>query len=209
MGKDIRALALWGTAAILAFCIWSRLVMSGYLEAIDILLTRLSAVPATGWLELFRFITQLGSIWTVMLAVALITVYFFFCRCSRAPGRALMFWLVPGGAHFLAILLKDFFQRVRPAGEHLVSAYGFAYPSGHALLAVAFYGYLAVVAGRRMRNPGRVLVGALAALLVFLIGWSRVYLGVHYPTDVLGGYLAGGAWVALVLLVDRATVRSW
>jgi undecaprenyl-diphosphatase len=103
------------------------------------------------------------------------------------------------GAKLLFQLTKILVARPRPPmGFHLVNASGYAFPSGHATQALAGWGAVAVVlaSGRLLRT--RVVVGILTAILVILIGASRIYLGVHWGTDVLGGFALGGAWLCLV-----------
>jgi undecaprenyl-diphosphatase len=74
----------------------------------------------------------------------------------------------------------------------------FSYPSGHATLAVGFYGALTLILAYHLRGPARWAVVALGTVLVILIGFSRLYLGVHYPTDVLAGFLAAPLWLVSV-----------
>ena len=84
----------------------------------------------------------------------------------------------------------------------------FSFPSGHALFATCFFGGLAVLLSHRLRSRLlQVLIWIVALLLIVLIGASRVYLGVHYPTDVLGGFAVGIVWVVSVALGDRLAER--
>jgi undecaprenyl-diphosphatase len=110
------------------------------------------------------------------------------------------------GAGILNQLLKAIFQRVRPdlfQGPFHLTSYSF--PSGHSMGSIACYGMLAFVLIRVLRRPlHRVLVALAAALLVFCVGLSRVYFGVHYPTDVAGGFLAGGFWLAISIALTEA-----
>src|SRR5262245_27457641 len=117
--------------------------------------------------------------------------------------------LAAGGAGLLNQILKLTFQRVRPSllpGPFHLTSYSF--PSGHAMGSIVCYGMLAFVAIRIMRNRSSQGLLALAALLLVLgVGLSRVYFGVHYPTDVLGGYLAGAIWLAFTVGVVQ--VAEW
>jgi undecaprenyl-diphosphatase len=84
----------------------------------------------------------------------------------------------------------------------------YSFPSGHSLFSFCFYGVLAgLITARIESRPLRILIWILAATLVFSIGLSRIYLGVHYPSDVLGGYLAGTIWVSTMLALDRLRTR--
>jgi undecaprenyl-diphosphatase len=117
--------------------------------------------------------------------------------------------------------LKLIIARPRP-GADLVEVYremsGFSFPSGHVLHYVVFYGVLAYLSWRALRAVGErrgtgllLLVGLAGCLtLIALVGASRVFLGAHWPSDVLGGYLIGGAWLAgLVALYRRWVSRGW
>ena len=89
--------------------------------------------------------------------------------------------------------LKRIFHRVRP--EPVFYHLGYSFPSGHSFSAVVAYGLLAYLVGRELPKRGRIAVWATAVLLMLLVGVSRVILAQHYPTDVLGGYLAGACWL--------------
>ncbi|NLB87665.1 MAG: phosphatase PAP2 family protein [Syntrophomonadaceae bacterium] len=102
-------------------------------------------------------------------------------------------------------LLKDFFGRPRPSGEHLTIATGMSFPSGHAMLSMAFYGFVAYLLAQRVNSPQRrKLIWAVAVIFIFLIGFSRLYLNVHYPTDVIAGFLLGALFLfAFIKLYQR------
>jgi undecaprenyl-diphosphatase len=109
------------------------------------------------------------------------------------------------GAALLDGLLKQGFARSRPAPffDYPLPASS-SFPSGHALFAGSFLGGLAVLVSARIRSlPLRIAVWVLALALILLIGFSRVYLGVHYPSDVFAGYAVAVVWVAAVALGDR------
>jgi undecaprenyl-diphosphatase len=100
------------------------------------------------------------------------------------------------GATLLDDLLKHLIGRTRPNFHPLAHAPGSAFPSGHATAAAAFYGALAYILtrGRSPRAAGLIWIGAAAVILA--VAASRVYLGVHWPTDVIGGVLVGASWTA-------------
>jgi membrane-associated phospholipid phosphatase len=102
-------------------------------------------------------------------------------------------------------LLKLLVHRARPLLEDArIVQGGFSFPSGHSTLSATFYGTLAYLLIRGTRREGlRALIGVAAALLVLTIGTSRVYLGVHYPSDVLAGWAAGALWVVLVFVAEH------
>ena len=116
-------------------------------------------------------------------------------------GAVVSLLLVTGGAILLTEILKHLFERDRPdPAQALLTVAGYSFPSGHAMVAAAFYVFLAYLIWRVV--PGKRRWGYTAGLLslVLLIGWARLYLGVHYPSDVAAGYLAGFLWTDAVIL---------
>ena len=111
--------------------------------------------------------------------------------------------ILAGGA-VLHLILKSAFHRARPDGDWLTAVQGYSFPSGHALGAVLFYGTLAYLGVRLYRMPGdrpvrRYLFVSVCAAVVFWVGVARVYLGVHFLSDVLGGCSTGVFWLSLCL----------
>lgn len=102
-----------------------------------------------------------------------------------------------GGAEIWVEVLKRVFEHPRPAiVPYLVEFTGFSYPSGHALAATATYGTLAVIAcGHVQHRPGRFAIRLICCAVIGLVAASRIYLGVHYPSDVIAGVLLGTAWL--------------
>jgi undecaprenyl-diphosphatase len=118
-------------------------------------------------------------------------------------------WLVVAmaGALILDISLKYGFHRARPAPFDGSIPHTYSFPSGHALMSFCFYGVLAGLINGRVRSLlVRVLIWAAAALLILAIGLSRIYLGVHYPSDVVAGYLTAALWVSAMIFLDRIRI---
>ena len=112
-----------------------------------------------------------------------------------------------GGAIILNTGLKMLFARARPEAffDYYPAPDSYSFPSGHALFATCFFGGIAVLMAHRLEiRTGQVLIWLVALVLIFLISVSRIYLGVHYPTDVIGGFAVGVIWVIAVALGDRA-----
>lgn len=160
---------------------------------------RLASPPLTSFM---RDVTYLGSNEVLAGVGACAVLAFLLGRWRRA---AVALAVTMAGAALLNVLLKLAFRRERPSpffDTPLPESYSF--PSGHALLSFCFYGVLAAVVSARLKGRGpRAFVWAAAALLVALIGLSRLYLGVHYPSDVLAGYAAAFVWVVAVASADR------
>lgn len=104
----------------------------------------------------------------------------------------------------LNIVLKFLFARERPSDARLVDEYFYSFPSGHAMNSFIFYGSIAYLFYHYTRDRVLGIAVAIAlGILILLIGISRIYLGVHYPSDVVAGYIAGGWWLVTVLLFEK------
>ncbi len=149
-----------------------------------------------GTASVVRDITALGSAFVLSLMTLLIIG--FLCMSGRLRVAALIAVATAGG-QALNLVLKHSFGRERPdSALHLVEVSSTSFPSGHTMASSIFYlttGALLARMAQRKREK-TYFVGA-ALLLTFMIGFSRVYLGVHYPTDVLAGWSAGTAWALL------------
>lgn len=148
--------------------------------------------------EAMKFISLLAS-WPVVTGICLFMALYF--AWKRSGYRlAAMTLTIPVGMLMNGIL-KYAFHRSRPSWDDPILIIGsFGFPSSHAMAATLLYGFLAAFGVRKMRTwRWRVLVVLSSGLLVVLIGFSRLYLGVHYLSDVLAGIAAGSAWLALCL----------
>jgi len=184
--------ALWVFAGL------SEEVFEGETARLDaaVLLWINSAFPA--WLDLpMRLITALGYP-RVIVPLLLAAAYLFYRRGSKL--HAILLLVSVSGAAFLGSALKSFYGRARP--ELFESGYEapfYSFPSGHAVTAASFYGLLALLTARRLKGWRRWTVAAAGAALALFIGFSRLYFGVHYPSDVVAGYLAASLWVGAVV----------
>ena len=112
--------------------------------------------------------------------------------------------LTLAGATILSVTLKYGFHRSRPDVFFGGLPHSYSFPSGHSLYSLCFYGVMAGLINARVRSLWlRVSVFSIATLMIALIGLSRIYLGVHYPSDVIAGYLAGAIWVSTMITMDR------
>ena len=155
-------------------------------------------------------LTWFGGAWGTAFAIAALLTLFI-GRKHYLTAAALVGVLA--GTLVLEVVLKSAFAIARPPFyPDSPPTSGSSFPSGHALRAVGIYGYLAAVAlahGFSRRRPGWWVVSALSALLAVGVCWSRVYLGVHWPTDVIAGALAATVWVAACLVArHRGAIRA-
>ena len=150
-----------------------------------------------------RAMTAISLMGYGILIAALVAAIamFLFLRWRHAAA-----WLAitMAGALAMDLALKFAFHRPRPQVFFGVEPHSYSFPSGHALCSFCFYGVLAGLIAARTRSLAlRVTVGVVAAALVAAIGVSRIYLGMHYPSDVIAGYLAAAVWVTGLLVLDR------
>jgi undecaprenyl-diphosphatase len=138
-----------------------------------------------------------------VLIVELVVAIVIFLRLRWRRG-ALWLAISMAGALALDVALKFAFHRPRPQPFFGSAPHSFSFPSGHALCSFVFYAVLAGLIADRVKPLAlRVAVGIVAALLIAAIGLSRIYLGVHYPSDVIAGYLAAAIWVSALLVLDH------
>ena len=181
-----------GSFALLLFVILGYVVKfhSGQLKGIDNLLqTTLRGNLPHALTVFFSSLTSLINTPVIVTWDALLLAMFLY---KKWWSEALLLGgnLVLTG--LLVKLLKGVYQRPRPALQHLVVESGFSFPSGHALASTLIFGTLLIIVSQRMQtvHTKRLLQGLLIAMILLIV-MSRVYLGVHYPTDVLGSLLLG------------------
>jgi undecaprenyl-diphosphatase len=195
-------------AAALAFLYLADEVTEGGTQRIDAAI--LHAVrdatggdAATGWLRMTMLdLTALGDTATITLLTILAAGYLLVAR-RPALAAAVVGAIASGG--MVVTLLKLLFARARPdVVTQLAQVSTASFPSGHAANSAVAYLTLGVLLARSQHDHGvrRYMIGAAIALS-FAIGVSRVYLGVHWPSDVLGGWIVGGTWAALTGLAVR------
>lgn len=153
------------------------------------------------WLtEYFTFATHFGDrnayiVFTLLLAA-------FYLIKKRSWKYIVQITSVLMLASLSNIALKKVINRARPSLEHLVSVNTLSYPSGHSMSAMAFYGFLIFLCVRyQMPQWMKTILIILLIILMLSIGISRIYLGVHYPTDVAAGFIGGFIWVAFCAVV--------
>jgi membrane protein DedA with SNARE-associated domain/membrane-associated phospholipid phosphatase len=155
----------------------------------------------------FLIVTAFGS----TVAIVLLGVVVAALLAWRRLWTLLWTWIAAvAGSALLNWLLKGLFQRPRPHFAHpLVVESSYSFPSGHAMESFVVYGMLAYFAVLALRSwESRVGVVCGAALVVVLIGFSRMYLGVHYFSDVVAGYAAGGVWLSALITGVETIQRS-
>ena len=167
------------------------------------------AMPAgPAWLtKMMVDITALGGVTVLALLVTLVVIYLALRRKFRTAAFVTVSIL---GGWALSSALKLGIARPRPeVVQHLVEVTDMSFPSGHAMLSAITYLTLGAMLSRLEDRPSlRYFFPLVAVFLTFIIGLSRIYLGVHYPTDVLGGWAAGTVWACASWFVARWMLGS-
>jgi undecaprenyl-diphosphatase len=178
--------------------------------------TRLLDDRITAWFQghattaltrLWRTASFFGSVIFLTSAAAIVAVLL---TVRRSFYRLLALTLAVGGGAVVNLALKHLFHRQRPVFENpLVTLSSFGFPSGHTMGATLFYGVLALVITHSIASwPRRIFAGCAAGVMIGLIGASRIYLGAHYFTDVIGAIAVGLAWLAFCW-TGVETLRRW
>jgi undecaprenyl-diphosphatase len=159
-------------------------------------------------MQVFSFFGSVVAVTAMCLAAICVSLYYGRTR------TAVMLAITMAGVAALDVALKLAFHRPRPVAFVGGTPSTYSFPSGHALGSLCFYGMLAAILAERARRRGaKFCIWMTAVFLVGMIGFSRIYLGVHYPSDVIAGYCAAVAWVGAVGLFERAlrtgSGRSW
>lgn len=206
-----RAAYFSGLAAAGVCALWAAVAVDSAVTRLDLAAVRLLNHVATDEMTaLAAGITALAST-TAVLLVGAVAAGSLLLRGNLHGAVSLA--LAVGGTQGIVYGIKELVARARPpASTAMVDAAGHAFPSAHAASSVALYGLLAVLVLSRVRGRARIAAAALAAAGVGAIGLTRIYLGAHYPTDVVAGWLVGalvalGAWQLVRSLRGRVSPR--
>jgi undecaprenyl-diphosphatase len=152
----------------------------------------------TRLMQAFSFLGSVGTVTSLCLVVLGAFLYFRRMRMAALLGITML------GMAVLDEALKLSFHRPRPVAFFGPTPSSYSFPSGHAFGALCFYGVLAAILTPRVHGkPAKWAIWSAAVFLIAMIGFSRIYLGVHYPSDVIAGYAAGAVWVSAIGFLDR------
>lgn len=149
-------------------------------------------------------ITEIGYIY-VIIPIILIAL-FILLFIKKHFWEAVFLVVAIGGGDIIKVIFKHFFHRERPSIFRVIEETGFSFPSGHSMAAITFYGMLAYIIWINIphRKGLRIFISIFAPFLILFIGISRIYLGVHYPSDVIAGFAVGGAWLTTCIMALNA-----
>ena len=173
--------------------------LSAFDNSIYIFISKFITEDMTDLMTLFTF---MGSATALILISAIILAILWKREKSLFYG-----WMIAINLTISFLLDEAFkllFQRARPDILRLVQISGYSFPSGHSMTSISFYGLIVYLCLKYLKQPVKYFIAGTLALLVPAIGISRIYLGVHYASDVIAGFSAGMAWLAVfIVLVDK------
>jgi len=175
------------------------LVLNGRIYSFDTniysLISKCISDPMT---NIMKIITFFGSAYALITITVLLIL---FCKEKKYFGINLVF------VFLFSLLLKIIIARPRPVDNNIINEIGYSFPSSHSMVSLAVYGFLIYYIYKYLKNRNtKWLLIILLSLLILLIGFSRIYLGVHYASDVLGGYLLSMIWlITFITIINRKT----
>lgn len=174
---------------------------------IDSLIAGWASHTPLSFIPFFKGITEMGDKIGIGIAAVIMLLWLLIGKKNYTGAAAFALALALGNT--VSNFLKDSFARPRPALEHLVPVTSYSFPSGHSMVGMIVYFFIAYLLIEAMgTNKGKVLAGVIAAVLLLLIGASRVILQVHYPTDVIGGFALGYIWVIIWIFLYQYFQRK-
>ena len=176
------------------------LVTNGRVLPLDeALLNMVKPLESASFTKFMNFFSHLGSTGPVIVLSCIFLAILFILY--RKKDEVLLFVIVSLGSTGMNQALKFVFKRERPF-EQLIAENGFSYPSGHTMAAVSLYGIVTFLFWRHVKKVwGRILLIVLSTLMISLIGFSRVYLRVHYPSDIVAAFCVSGMWLFITIWI--------
>ncbi|KZE66341.1 hypothetical protein AWM68_08230 [Fictibacillus phosphorivorans] len=186
------------------FIMFALIYKQSIVEIVDVwVMKNISDIHKPVFINIFTFFTTVASRPYQFAIFIFFTVIWLFGEKKWIEPLVLGICLF--GIRYENHLFKNWFERDRPLYDRVIEITGYSFPSGHAMISIAFFGLLSylLVQNYAFLRSYRKYIYLLTALFVGSVGFSRVYLGVHYPTDVLGGFAAGGTWLLLCVLLYK------
>lgn len=184
------------------FLVMTFLVMTGYVSYLDNFIYDLIIYPNEGLTFILKIFTEFGD----AIILVLITALFLFLFKQRVVSFLIAINLVI--VTIIGQIAKYIFTRPRPVDNVLIDVDGYSFPSGHSIVSIAFYGLLIYLCAKKIKNKFlRIITICSLSLLILVIGYSRIYLGAHFPSDVIGGFALGGC--CLLIFITFVVKKRW
>lgn len=201
---ELILILIMGIAMLMVFINIGQHLDNPFIETFDTRIIRAVRSLASPRMDTFmKSVTFMNNVEFIAFAFIAVLIYFLFIKPHR--WYSIKIPVVCVGSISLNLFLKNYYDRPRPdILNRMVEVRDFSFPSGHAMFSVCFYGLLIYIIWQQVKPKGlRNTLIILTGLLILCIGISRIYLQVHYPSDVIGGYAAGLMWMLLSLGVIR------
>ena len=183
-------------AGFIIFGIFVKLLLCNEVSSFDNIVYKYVTYYKNDGLTLFfKIISSLCSTWFIILAVILAIII------SKDKKNSLFITTNVIFCCLINQIVKFIFSRSRPIGINLIDEFGYSFPSGHSMVSLAFYGLLIYIIMKKNYSIGKKLLLIIPlVLLIILIGISRIYLGVHYASDVIAGFALSIAYLMLFII---------
>lgn len=178
-----------------------------YFSSLDSrLLDYVISLRSDGLTVVMKAITDMGSAEAIIaLSVAVLA---WFAYHKRASHFMVLATAITGSAAMIYLMKHTFLRARPPMFLHLVSEDSFSFPSGHTFISLVFYGLLMYFVIRHEYTlRAKILTCIASGIFIFLVAFSRVYLGVHWPSDVLGSWVMGGMWLGIIIWLGRGKFK--
>lgn len=185
------------------FFILARHIDSATIEKFDLTIIHLVQGFETPVLTMiFKTFTTIGSgVGVTLITIGMCGVFYFLLKQKH---EAILLAITVVSTIMLNEALKQVYKRARPEIHRLMEIGGFSFPSGHTMMAFSLYGMLTYLLWHTVKQQKtRIIVAFVTMMIAFTIAISRIYVGVHFPSDIVGGILCSTFWVATVLLIDH------
>jgi undecaprenyl-diphosphatase len=201
--KTVFPSALISILCAAGFGCMALLYSSPYMKSFDSsIISFVQGMEAPTMTKIMKFFTFIGAGLPIVIIDVLALFILYFVLGHRR--ELILFTIAVAGSALLNVLLKLLFHRPRPNLHRITEAIGFSFPSGHAMAAFSLYATLIFLLWKNAYTGyAKVLLLIIGSAFTAAIGLSRIYLGVHYPSDVIAGYLASGFWVFLSIWLYR------
>jgi undecaprenyl-diphosphatase len=185
---------------IIGFSLISLFISDHKINSFDrTVMAKIQGLESPALTSVMKLLTFIGS--TPFVIVLTLCLIFFLYKVLHHRLELILLIGALIGTGVLNEILKHVFHRTRPHLHRLIEVTGYSFPSGHAMSAFTVYVILSFLLWRHIPSKwGRSLLIIFSVVMILGIGISRIYLGVHYPSDIIGGYLASGFWLAVAIL---------
>ena len=153
--------------------------------------------------NIVKGITFLGSVKFIIIINVLLFIYAMF----KKKYKLLLITISSITSPIVNNILKVIFKRPRPILINLIEETSYSFPSGHSMISILFYGSIIYLLNKYKIKYYK-LISVILSVLILLIGLSRIYLGVHYPSDVLGGYLTAGICLTIITIIYKKRIKE-